>query len=607
MAGSDEWLERRASIPELAPHPILELDARGTITYRNPAAEELGDDVLEGLPFRAAAMVEDLERVRVRDGQKTWDLVLQRIPAWEIVRVYGNDVTEQVRIEEELAGEIAERRRAQDVAIEANRAKSSFLANMSHELRTPLNAIIGYSELLLEEQHSDELDRIQHAARQLLRLVNDVLDLSKVEAGRMELVLEAVDLRALVLEAVEMSRGLAGRNGNQVVTHLPDALHLVKTDPTKLRQVMLNLVANAAKFTKDGVITVTLGLAGTQVEITVVDTGIGIPSEQLPNLFRAFHQGDPSTTRQFGGTGLGLALCREFTRLLGGTIEVASEVGRGAKFTVRLPATKASGLQRTPTPQPVPRRGERVLVIDDDPDAQDLVSRTLAPLGFEVYLASNGDEGMALAVDLRPGVILLDVRMPGRDGWSVLASLKSDPELGRIPVVVYSMVNERQLGLGLGAADYLVKPVSRQRLVETVTRVTDHRAGVVLVCEDDPSTRELISRTLSGAAWKVEVAHDGEEALAWLAKHEPDVILLDLMMPKLDGFEVAARVRDDPRLAKVPIIVLTAMDLTSDDLARLRGSVACVLLKGAFERDALLREVSAAIDRWAPTTYTPPE
>ncbi len=596
-------LERLASVPELAPEPILELGEAG-VTYRNPVAERL-EGIEQPIAALVARMTADTETVELRHGEHDWSAVLHRIPAWGVTRAYLTDVTSRVRAEEELAranttlterveARTSELAAATVAANEANQAKSSFLATMSHELRTPLNAIIGYAELLLEDEQLPELERIAEAARQLLQLVNDILDLSKIEAGRMTVEIEAVDVGSLLQDAVELSRPIAERNGNEVVVEAP-VTHAVATDAGKVRQVVLNLLSNAAKFTRGGRITVRAELVGGTertpdlLQISVSDTGIGIAPDKLDRLFQPFVQADPSTTRRFGGTGLGLALCREFATLLGGTVSVRSEPGVGSTFTLRLPATRATA--RTPTPTSSDRRGARVLVIDDDRSSQEVVGRTLTPLGYDVFRAANGDEGLELAADLVPDVILLDVNMPGRDGWSVLAALKATPSLHRVPVVLYTIADDRPRGLGLGAAEHLVKPVPRARLIEAVRRASARETGRVLVCEDDVATAELVRAVLTAHAWEVEVASDGEEALQRLGERIPDVVLLDLMMPKVDGFTVAARMRQDARLGRVPVVVMTAMDPSADELAVLRGSVSAIVLK-----------VAAAVARHGPSS-----
>jgi CheY-like chemotaxis protein/nitrogen-specific signal transduction histidine kinase len=493
--------------------------------------------------------------------------------------------------------------------MEACRARSSFLANMSHELRTPLNAIIGYSELVLEElvdhELHDDVSRIHGAARHLLSVISDVLDLARIEAGRMGVHAESVDPVAVVRDVVQALGSLAASNGNRLVMRL-DELPNVAIDGGKLRQIVHNLVHNACRFTHEGEIEVAVGQGRGRLLLTVRDQGIGMDPERLEHLFDAFTQGDGSTTRRYGGMGLGLALTRAFVDMLGGVITVESAVGQGSTFHIELPMEVAPrGLAKAATivaesRGPDPRRaGDVVLVIDDDPSVRDVVRRTLEPLGFTVHDAATGEEGLELARQIKPRLITLDLLLPGVDGFQVLHELKNDPQLADTSVVLMSMVDERPRAVGLGATDYLVKPVDRGDLVDTVHRLLCPEAGTVLVAEDDPATRAMVRRTLEKEGWKVLAAEDGRRALEILETETIHAVLLDLMMPDVDGFAVAARMREDERWRDIPVVVLTAMDLTANDLSRLRGRVENVLLKGAFAQRDLLRQVREMVQPYA--------
>jgi GAF domain-containing protein/DNA-binding response OmpR family regulator len=497
-------------------------------------------------------------------------------------------------------------------AQQANQAKSDFLANMSHELRTPLNAIIGYSEMLQEEARDEGLDelvpdleRIHGAGRHLLELINDVLDLSKIEAGKTELYLEVFEVAALVSEVVGVAQPLISTNQNALEVNLPQRSGQMRADRTKLRQVLLNLLSNAAKFTRAGTITLTAHSQPSDDWWTfeVRDTGIGLTPEQLTRLFEAFSQADSSTAHTYGGTGLGLAISRHFCRLMGGDIGVESAPGRGSTFTVRLPA---GGMQpATGAPEAPGRASEDdtatgvVLVIDDDPAARELIERSLRSEGVRVVAAADGTEGLRLARALRPDVITLDVLMPGLDGWAVLAALKADPDLADVPVILLSMLDERHLGYALGAADYLTKPIKRQRLVGVVRKYI-HRNGPaprVLVVEDDAATRELVRRTLAHEGWKVREAADGRAGLGWVVQDPPELILLDLMLPGIDGFELVAELHRHAEWRDIPVVVITAKDLTPGERERLNGCVERVLRKGTYSRDELVSEIRAQLAR----------
>jgi signal transduction histidine kinase/CheY-like chemotaxis protein/HAMP domain-containing protein len=533
-----------------------------------------------------------------------------------IVGVF-TDITELKDRELQLGQLVDRLADARDAAMEATVAKSRFLANMSHELRTPLNAIIGITEMLMEDaedtgDHSarEPLDRITRAGRHLLQLINEVLDLSKIEAGKLEINYEQVALASLVGDVVGEAEPLAAKNGNRLQVECAADIGTVRSDPTRLRQIMLNLLSNACKFTQQGSVSLLVRREppdiGNWISIRVIDTGIGMTSEQLGRLFQEFSQADNSTTRKYGGTGLGLAISDRLCRLMGGTIEVESKPGVGTTFIVRLPANEigapdVSAIATATVPAlPMAARTNRVLVIDDDPTVRDLMRRYLSREGFDVITAVGGQEGLEFARKLHPSVITLDVFMPDIDGWSVLQAIRQDAELNRIPVIMMTISDEKQKGFTLGASGYLTKPVDRAQLSQLLSRFKALN-GIprALVVEDDLNAREMMRLLLIGEGWAVSVATNGREALERLTAERPNLILLDLMMPEMDGFEFLVEFRKDLKFATTPVIVVTAADLSLADRRRLDGGVEHILQKAASSQEDFLQQVRNLVGRYA--------
>jgi PAS domain S-box-containing protein len=555
------------------------------------------------------------------DGNVTWALSTKmpmRDEQGNVVGTFGisRDITARRRAEDAL-------RVAKEAAEEGSRAKSQFLASMSHELRTPLNSVIGFANILsknkggnLSASELTFLDRIIANGKHLLSLINEILDLSKVEARKLELQIAPTDLGALIRETVAQQESLVRDRPVQLLADLPALIAPFPTDAEKLKQVIINLIGNALKFTDHGSVTVRLVTDPSDhhpLRIDVVDTGIGIPQDKLGIIFEAFQQAEAGTTRKYGGTGLGLTISQALCQLMGYHISVTSEMGHGSTFSVMLKPTPevpagvssvafAPPVAPPPAGGPVALSGRRVLVIDDELDSRTLLTHLITECGCQVVAASSGAQGLQIAREFKPDLITLDLMMPSMDGWQVVRAIKADLQLAHIPVVVVSVVGSENRGHILGAVDVLQKPVSREDLAAVLQRNMHVSASRILIVDDDADARQIMSTSLQDRAVEIRTATNGQEALELLEKFPPDLIVLDLMMPVMDGITFLDSLRRDPRYQSLPVVITTAKALTPAEVERLKLEKLRVLNKAQAFDGSLKRLIEDLLQKNAPPT-----
>jgi DNA-binding response OmpR family regulator/nitrogen-specific signal transduction histidine kinase len=513
----------------------------------------------------------------------------------------ARDITEFKQMQEGLllAKEEAER---------SNKFKDQFLSTMSHELRTPLNAVMGFSDMLSEERYGPLNDRqrryvthINTGGRHLLRLINDILDLSKIEAGRLQLAIESVPIKSSFAEVFDCLRPLSDKKSQTLVVQ--SLLNLcVRADATRLRQVLMNLVGNAIKFTPEGgKIELAAQQLGEVVRVEVRDSGPGIPEDEQQRIFEAFHRLQQSD-KTSEGTGLGLAITRRLVELHGGRLGLESIPGSGSCFYFTLPITVTVQREEVHKPKPGlnPSGSPRILVIEDESAASHLLHSQLVSSGYEVLLCDNRGRAVEMAVELRPDAITLDIMMKPVNGWELLSELKSDVRTAKIPVIIVSAVDQPGTGALLGADEYIVKPVEKATLLAAVERCLNLRGKIgrgrpILVVEDDAATREFIAELLSKHGYVVTTAADGFEARAQVAASLPELVILDLIMPNLSGFQLLAEWRGDSRTADLPVFVLTSKDLTPAEKEYLRTNTGAFFCKQERWQDALIRQLQRAV------------
>jgi signal transduction histidine kinase/CheY-like chemotaxis protein len=557
----------------------------------------------------------------------SFNQVLEQLENREVeLRSCRNRVENEVECRmAELAAVNEELKSAKESAENASRAKSESLANMTHELRTPLNAILGYSELLQEEAQESgqetvlsDLKKIHSAGKRLLGLINDILDLSKIEAGKSRLFIENFEIRHLIENVVHSLKAAASEKNNTIMVECAADLGWMDGDLVKVRQVLSHILHYSCKSTEKGNIWIEASrhksVSGDEIVFWIRDTGIGMTPDQLSNVFQPFYQADSLPNRKNGGTGMGLAISQRFCRLMGGDISVESRLGEGSAFTCRLPATRETSLEEEAMPDidtVVATLGNNdqntVLVIDDDPLARDLMSRLLTREGFRIVASGRVREVLALAKQHRPIAITLDVLMDETSGWDVLSELKADPEVADIPVIMVSIIEDRKRGFALGAKDYLTKPVHPERLAAILSKFRiDGSPGSVLIIEDDEPSRQLLRRLLEKEGWQADEAPNALVGLEKVAQSIPSLILLDLMMPEMDGFEFVSRMQTDARHRAIPIVVLTAMTLSEEEKRQLTEHVAKIAYKASTSWTSLISELTDIVHKQS-RQGTPPD
>ncbi len=573
------------------------------------------------LAHRLAVPLINLMHTATRIAQGERELQAATDGAQEVVSlaIAFNSMTTQLRqtlegLEQRVAQRTAdlqhanqELSRAKQIAEEANDLKTRFLANMSHELRTPLNAILNFTRFLSKERYGSLSERQQELqqrilanADHLLGLINDILDLAKIEAGRIELFCEEVDLVPVLQGVMATAVGLTKDKQLTLELEAPEELPLVQVDKTRIRQVLLNLLSNAAKFTPHGGITVRAQVTAEQtIRIDVIDTGIGIAPEHQALIFEEFRQVQSDLQREYQGTGLGLPISKRLVEMHGGHMGMISTFGEGSTFFFTLPIAQRVVASPEPIHEVVPVLPDDhtrpcIVVVDDDQSSQDILRDYLESAGYTVQPVLDSRLALAKIEQVQPQLVILDILMPHLDGWQVLTMIKSNPATAAIPVLICSITEQQQLGLALGATDYLVKPIHETALLDRVQQMLPPPA-TVLVVDDDPDARQIIRTILALKRYQVLEASDGESGLTMLSQLRPDMLVLDLMLPGMDGFAVLEQVRSDPQCASVPVLIITAMDLQLPERLWLQERASAWVQKSQLSADQFLLQIAQSM------------
>jgi signal transduction histidine kinase/DNA-binding response OmpR family regulator len=599
-----EWRPRfanNAAVDILGPTVLIDDGAQPLPLYRSGERRVYPVDQTP-LALALNGQTTTIDDAEVRVGDRFVPVQLSAAPIYDASGRIAYTIAAFIDISERHRSEAA-LRAARDAAETASRTKSDFLARMSHELRTPLNSVIGFANILLKNKAGNlrgqdvaYLDRIQDNGRHLLLLINDILDLSKIEAGKIELENEAIDLKDLLTDVSRQFELQLRDSPVDLRLRIPKGMAPHVTDPARLRQVLTNLIGNAVKFTEHGHITVTVDVdpaTAQPARIRVSDTGIGIPEDRLGAIFDAFEQAESTTSRKYGGTGLGLPISRALCELLGYTLTVRSRVQTGTDFTIDMIPSTASAKDRPDTGDEEDaaatdsRPGERlVLIVDDEADSRILLTHYVEEFGCRAIATHSPASALKLARELRPDLITLDLMMPGLNGWDMLSALKSDPELADIPIVIISVVAQESRATLAGALEVLQKPIDRRELYTILDRNLGARRARVLIVDDSADARSLLEEMLGDTASELRTAANGQEALTVLRDFEPDLVLLDMVMPVMDGLTFLEVFRATPRFRDVPVVVISAKDLTGEERDRVVRHTAAVVRKGkALETD----------------------